>query len=145
MGLLELMVTLVIASLLFTLSVPACNGFVNRSRVARAIDEIAALDVEIERYRQANNDRIPNSLADLSIEIPSDPWGREYLYLNIATVGPGKGALRKEGKLGPLNTDYDLYSMGEDGDSKGPLSATASRDDIVRASDGAFIGLGEDY
>jgi len=38
-----------------------------------------------------------------------------------------------------------LYSRGKDGDSSGPLSAKASRDDIVRANNGGFIGLGEDY
>jgi len=47
-------------------------------------------------------------------------------------------------KLNPLNTDFDLYSMGSDGDSKGPLSAKASRDDIVRANNGDFIGRSED-
>ena len=141
----ELMVTLVIASLLFTLSVPAYNGFVIRAKVARAIGKIAAFDVEIERFRLNNNDRIPNNLAELPVLIPPDPWGRDYQYLNIVAAGPGKGAFRKDGKLNPLNSDYDLYSMGADGDSKGPLSAKASRDDIVRAGNGAFIGLGEDF
>ena len=69
-GLLELMVTLVIASLLFTLSVPAYNGFVIRAKVARAIGKIAAFDVEIERFRLSNNDRIPNNLAELPVLIP---------------------------------------------------------------------------
>jgi general secretion pathway protein G len=68
-----------------------------------------------------------------------------YYYLNIAAAGPGKGAFRKDGKLNPLNSDFDLYSAGADGVSMGPLSAKASRDDIVRANNGAFIGLGEDY
>jgi len=145
MGLLELLITMVIASLLVTLSVPAYDGFVNRARVALAIGEIAAFDVDIERFRLSNNDRIPNNLGELPGVIPSDPWGRDYQFLNIVTGGPGKGAVRKDGKLNPLNTDYDLYSMGADGDSKGPLSAPVSRDDIVRASNGAFIGLGEDY
>ena len=44
-----------------------------------------------------------------------------------------------------MNSDFDLYSVGNDGDSESPLSAKASRDDIVRANNGAFIGLGEDY
>jgi general secretion pathway protein G len=57
----------------------------------------------------------------------------------------GKGPLRKDGKLNPLNTDYDLYSVGADGLSAGPLTAMQSRDDIVRANNGAFVGLGEDY
>jgi general secretion pathway protein G len=43
-------------------------------------------------------------------------------------------------ELVPVNSDYDLYSMGPDGDSKPPFTAKASRDDIVRASNGSWIG-----
>ena len=87
----------------------------------------------------------PLDLAELPIEIPLDPWSRPYTYLNIATAEPGTGAFRKNGNLSPLNTDFDLYSAGKDGDSKGPLNAKASRDDVVRANNGAFIGRVEDY
>ncbi len=45
----------------------------------------------------------------------------------------------------PINSDFDLYSMGKDGRSVGPLTARHSRDDIVRASNGRFVGLAEDY
>ena len=51
----------------------------------------------------------------------------------------------KDKSLHPLNSDYDLYSMGKDGASTGPLTAKASRDDVVRANDGRFIGLAKDY
>jgi general secretion pathway protein G len=44
-----------------------------------------------------------------------------------------------------LNSDYDLYSMGEDGESVPPLTAKQSRDDIIRANNGGFIGLAADY
>ena len=74
-----------------------------------------------------------------------DPWDQPYEYLNIRTAGKGKGGLRKDGKLNPLNTDYDLYSIGADGKTAGALSAKSSRDDIVRANNGAYLGLGEDY
>ena len=77
-------------------------------------------------------------------EIPLDPWGRPYAYLNIAAAG-GIGDVRKDKNLNPLNTDFDLYSLGEDGASASPLTAKNSRDDIVRANNGAYIGLGEDY
>jgi general secretion pathway protein G len=53
--------------------------------------------------------------------------------------------VRKDGRLNPLNTDFDLFSTGKDGDTTGPLNARASRDDVVRANNGAFIGLGENY
>ncbi len=40
----------------------------------------------------------------------------------------------------PLNTDYDLYSMGPDGNTAAPITAQAGYDDIIRASDGEYIG-----
>ncbi|MCP5251868.1 MAG: hypothetical protein H6939_09135 [Burkholderiales bacterium] len=45
----------------------------------------------------------------------------------------------------PINSDYDLYSMGKDGASVSPLTAKASRDDIIRANNGRFIGRAADY
>jgi len=144
-GLLELMVTLVIVSLLLTLGIPAYSGYSERAKNAKAVGDIGALSVQIERFRLQNNDRIPLSLAELPIDVPLDPWKRPYDFLNIPSVLPNKAQLRKDGALNPLNTDFDLYSRGEDGDSAGPLSAQKSRDDIVRANNGAYIGLGEDY
>jgi general secretion pathway protein G len=144
-GVLDLMLTLVIASLLAALAVPTYNGFIDRGKYAKAIGDISSISIEIESFRLRSNDRIPLNLDELPSNVPLDPWGRPYVYLNIKAAGPGNGGFRKDGKLNPLNTDFDLYSMGSDGDSKGPLSAKASRDDIVRANNGDFIGRGEDY
>lgn len=144
-GLFDLMVTVVIASLLVTLAVPAYDRAVSRAHIAKAIGDINILSLAIEQFRLNNQDRMPASLLELGIEIPLDPWGRPYAYLNIQTAPPGNGSLRKDGKLMPLNSDFDLYSRGRDGASKFPLSAKESRDDIVRANDGAFVGLAEDY
>jgi len=141
----ELLVTLVVAGLLLTLAVPAYDGYTDRARVARAIGDIGTISLEIERFRLQNDDRMPVTLSELTIAIPNDPWGRPYEFLDISSAGPGKGDLRKDGKLNPLNTDFDLFSVGKDGKSAGPLSAKHSWDDIVRANNGAFIGLGEDY
>jgi general secretion pathway protein G len=52
---------------------------------------------------------------------------------------------RKDKNLVPLNSDFDLYSKGPDGESVPALTAGVSRDDIVRANDGAFIGVAADY
>lgn len=54
-------------------------------------------------------------------------------------------ARRKDHNLVPLNTDYDLYSSGPDGASVGPLTAKASRDDILRANNGRFVGPASAY
>ncbi len=145
MGLIDLMLAVIIASLLMAVAVPAYDQFIDRARVARAIGDIGSISIAIERFGIKNNSRLPNSLNELLMDVPFDPWGAPYQYLNIVAAGPGKGAFRKDGKLNPLNSDFDLFSVGADGESKGPLSAAASRDDIVRANNGAFIGLGEDY
>jgi general secretion pathway protein G len=144
-GLLELMITLVIVALLVTVAIPNYSRFVERARVSKAIGDIGRICVEIGKFQLKSNGALPVTLAELPIEIPLDPWDRPYQYLNIALAGPGKGKLRKDKNLNPLNSDFDLYSMGKDGDSKGPLTAKASRDDIVRANDGRFIGLASDY
>ena len=144
-GLMELMITLVIASLLASIAVPAYDRFADRAKVAGAVGDIGTISIEIGKYQLRNNNALPETLDELGVDIPLDPWGMPYAYLNIVTAGSGNGQFRKDKNLSPLNTDFDLYSCGEDGDSKGPLSAKASRDDIVRANNGAYIGLGEDY
>lgn len=53
--------------------------------------------------------------------------------------------MRKDHSLVPINSDYDLYSMGPDGKSQAPLTANASRDDIIRANNGAFYGKASNY
>ena len=142
-GLIELMVVLVVASLLLAVAVPGYNQYTQRARVSAAIGDISKLSLAIEQYRLRNQDRIPLSLDELGIEIPEDPWGRPYEYLHIPSAK--KGDLRKDGRLNPLNTDFDLYSLGKDGDSAGPVSAAKSHDDIIRANNGSFIGLGVEY
>jgi general secretion pathway protein G len=144
-GLLELIIVLVVVGLLAALAVPAYNGVIERARVKRAIGDIGSIHVKIEEYQIKNGHQLPASLNDLNVDIGLDPWDQPYEYLNIRAAGPGNGGLRKDGKLNPLNTDYDLYSIGADGATAGPLSAKASRDDIVRANNGGYIGLGEDY
>ena len=41
----------------------------------------------------------------------------------------------------PLNSDYDLYSMGRNRDSSLTPRAAKSQDDIVRTDDGKYVGL----
>ena len=53
----------------------------------------------------------------------------------------GVGGARKDRFLVPINSDFDIYSMGRDGQTVAPLTAKKSHDDIIRASDGGFYGL----
>jgi len=57
----------------------------------------------------------------------------------------GIGGARKDRFLVPINSDFDLYSMGVDGESVGPLTAIKSHDDIIRANDGGYYGLASNF
>jgi general secretion pathway protein G len=139
------MIAVVIMALLVAVAVPSYKQFVVRAKNARAIGDIGSMSIEIDKFRLKNNGQMPMALAELPMEIPLDPWGMPYQYLNIGAAGPGVGGLRKDSFMNPLNSDYDLYSSGDDKESRDPLSNALSRDDIVRANNGAFIGLGENY
>jgi len=73
----------------------------------------------------------------------TDPWGNPYQYLRV--TGSNRGALRKDRFLVPINSDFDLYSMGPDGETVLALTAKAARDDIIRANDGGYVGVAEGY
>ena len=66
-------------------------------------------------------------------------------YLKIENNGGGLGNVRKNLGMVPVNTDYDLFSMGNDGVFESPLSSVSSRDDIVRAGNGGYMGLAKDF
>jgi len=144
--LLELMISLCVAGLLVSIAVPLYGAIVNRAFTAQAIADIGTLDMRLERYF-SNNFDYPDSLDALSGPVLVDPWGRPYQYLKIrGNDEPGlRGRLRKDRNLVPINSDFDLYSVGEDGASRPPLTAPPSRDDIVRAADGSFVGVGEEF
>jgi general secretion pathway protein G len=129
------------ALLLASFAVPAFNGYVERARVARAVSDIGALSLKLYRW-QEDNDALPENLAEAGLG-GVDPWGRPYVYVRAA--GTSRTRLRKDARLEPLNTDFDLYSVGPDGESAFALSAAAARDDVVRARNGGYIGLGANY
>lgn len=137
---------LIVLALLLTISafvVPMLLGALDHARVARAVGDIEAIEKEIQVY-ESQTGTLPLTLNDINRGTLLDPWGNPYQYLNFSTVN-GKGQMRKDKNLVPLNSTYDLYSMGKDGQSVPPLTAQASRDDIVRAADGGFVGLGSEY
>lgn len=142
--LVELLLALVISGILATIAVSGYSRYMDRLKNGQARSDILLIDYVIDRF-YAVNFKYPESLGEVTEQIPQlDPWGNPYQYLNITTT-KGKGKVRKDHNLVPLNTDYDLYSMGKDAKSVSPLTAKASRDDIVRANNGGFIGLASEY
>ena len=142
----ELLIAMAVMAILSSIAVPLYDAYVERARVGQAVADIGRIDLQVERY-VSRTFTFPDTLADLGVDVPLDPWGQPYQFLRINGNGtPGlQGQLRKDRNLVPINSDYDLYSMGADGDSRPPLTARPSRDDVVRASDGGFVGLAEAF
>ena len=144
--LIELMVVVAIIGVLATISAPMYSDYIDRARAVQAIQDIGAISTQITVYSFSNEGRYPGSLAEIGMDKMLDPWGNPYQYLNLSDPDlKGKGSPRKDHNLVPINSDYDLFSMGKDGASSSPLTAQTSRDDIVRANNGRFIGRAKDY
>jgi general secretion pathway protein G len=143
--LLELLMTVAVVGLLVAVALPSYAGLVQRQKVEQAGRDLMNIAQQIERYR-TNHFAVPETLADLGFAIPKDPWGQDYRFLNFKSPAPGvPGQIRKDHNLHPLNTEFDLYSVGKDGQSAAPLTAQRSKDDVIWARDGGFVGLASDY
>lgn len=141
--LIELLIIVAIIGILATIAVPAYSDYIERIRVMQAIMDISSIEKRLTVYK-LNADKLPNTLAEINQDSMLDPWGNPYHYINLTDAKMQKTA-RKDKNLVPINSDYDLYSSGKDGRSVGPLTASASLDDVVRANNGRFIGLAKNY
>jgi len=141
--LIEAMIVVAIVGVLAAIAVPMYGNYRDRVNRAQAVRDVGALQALISNY-QLNNSAYPANLASLKGGTLTDPWGRPYVYVDLTSIN-GKGKARKDHKENPINSDFDLYSLGKDGASKAQLTQKDSLDDIVRANDGAFIGMAADY
>ncbi len=125
--LLELLVVMVIIGLLVGYVGPKYFAQIGKSEVKAAKAQIDALGKALDQYR-LDTGHYPNTEQGLSAlvtkpaneakwegpyltkSVPSDPWGRPYIYKN-----PGE------------HGDYDLLSYGKDGQ----LGGTGDAVDIV--------------
>jgi general secretion pathway protein G len=134
--LVELLAVSAIIAAVATLAIPRVQDSVERARVTRAMGEIRALQSDLD-----GQDSLPDGLSGIGRAGMLDPWGNAYEYNKFdKTKGVPQGA-RRDRFLVPINSSYDLYSKGRDGDSHPPLNAKASLDDVIRANDGGFVGL----
>jgi len=167
--LIEIAVVLAIIGILSSTAGVQYFKMLERARIARAIVELRAIAADLDPMGDENS-KLPASLADAGLG-RDDPWGRPYRYLliqgalpgglgstggdlpQVAAQGGGGGGggkpaialARKDRFLVPINSDYDLYSVGPDGETKATLNNPVSRDDIIRAADGGFYGLAENF
>jgi len=138
--LIELLTALVIIGILMSMTMNKSQAAMRSAKNAQAAVEIMELMTAIDDY-ELDNDMLPVSLAAIGEGGKTDPWGNVYFYAIITDPA----VARKDKFLVPVNTTYDLYSMGADGGSKRHFNAPLSIDDIVRAGDGSYVGLASGY
>jgi general secretion pathway protein G len=146
MTLVELVIVMAMVATLATIGVPAYNNYIEKVKTSQAIEDIRFIEAAIKMYLTEHK-VLPDTLDQLPSAQLLDPWNNPYRYFRIAGRPHHEvtGKWRMDHFNVPVNSDFDLYSMGKDGKSKAPFTAKASRDDIVRASDGAYVGLVSEY
>lgn len=139
----EMMVAIALVATLAAIALPTMQNQIKKARVAQAQTDIAAIAGRITQYMTLN-EFPPPDLATIGYDKLLDPWGQPYVYLSFTGL-KGKGKVRKDKNLNPLNTQYDLYSLGADGQSKPPITVPVSQDDVILAYDGSYIGLASNF
>lgn len=164
--LIELMAAMGIVFVLASMAVVSFKGMREKARVALAIADIKNMYSAILYFEQ-DNERYPSTLDELVPgyykKIPVDPWGSPYQFLNFSAPPPKKenneksensnknknesnmGQRRKDGPIVPINTQFDLYSIGPNKKTSPSIRSSTGRDDVILANDGAFIGVAADY
>ncbi len=119
--LIEIMVVVIIIALLAAVVVPQFLGRVDDARVAKAKQDIQAMDTALTLFK-LDNFKFPSSDQGLAAlvtkpvdpgirnwrpggylkKVNKDPWGNDYQYSNPGAHG-----------------EYDLYSLGADGQPGG--------------------------
>ncbi len=152
----ELLIALVLVSILakFAMAVygsgePDCDnpnavqGALLRAKIAQVNGDIGEIHLAASRFELSQN-RYPANLAELGLDALRDPWGNPYQYLVVFGLN-NKGPVRKDHNLHPVNSGYDVYSMGPDGKTATPFTSNSGKDDIVMANDGDYFGLACQY
>ena len=138
----ELLTVVTVMGTLSIMAVGRGKYTIEQAKVAKAIGDIRAISADILGYQaSATGQVLPNSLVDVDRAGVLDPWGNPYVYVNLKLGGTPRTDVFGV----PLNTEFDVYSLGPDGASSTSLSSGASQDDVVRGADGGFIGRGSRY
>jgi general secretion pathway protein G len=128
--LLELMMVCLILVVLVTIAIPSFINYRDSARVSRAMSEIRMLEAAIAAF-YSERGTLPTQLSDIGYGTLLDPWGKNYQY----SQPPSRLYAGT-----PVNSDYDLWSMGADTVTTS-ASLVDNEDDIIRANDGGSVGL----
>lgn len=135
----ELLSVVAIIGVLSAIAIPHNQEAIDQAKIARAIGDLRVIATDLNTA-----DSLPMSLAAINRDQLLDPWGRPYVYLRFGKAGI-PGSARTDRFVVPVNSRFDLYSLGPDGLSTPPLIAAGSGDDVIMGSDGGYYGVGSKY
>jgi general secretion pathway protein G len=146
MTLLELMVAAMGMATLVAIALPVIEGAREDIRLHLAVTSIQVIQFEVTKY-ELRYGIVPVDIAAMNLpaDVAKDPWGRPYVFLNYIYKDPPDDVPREDQFLKPINTAYDIFSVGPDGETHKRLPHQLSQDDIVRASDGEYIGVAAEF
>ncbi len=144
----EVMIVMALLGTLTAIVMPLYTDYTTEARILKGILDIRLMETAIAAFERRNK-RLPDSLDEIMHLINADEpdsWGYPYVYERMIYDDKKKPLhARKDKFLKPLNTDYDLYSIGADGKTKESLDFKDSLDDIVRAANGEYVGLASEF
>ena len=138
--LIEIILALTVMALLATVGLIGYRASLERARTAQAIGDLVRIDASVRDF-SAVNGRLPTSLDEIDMGDLLDPWQRPYEY---RVVDGGEGN-RLDHANEPLNSDFDLFSLGPDGVTNVWVMEENGLDDVVRAHDGEHFGVAETF
>ncbi|HXK30417.1 MAG TPA: prepilin-type N-terminal cleavage/methylation domain-containing protein [Candidatus Binatia bacterium] len=138
--LVEILIAITIIGALLAIALPMYSTFKEQQNIAIAVSDLKGIDIYVSSHK-VSSAQFPNSLSEVPRADRKDPWGNPYEYLKIQGDETAvKGKMRRDKSTNPINTDFDPYSKGPDGETSTQRNLKTGQDDIVRASDGGFFG-----
>lgn len=132
---------LVVCAIIGILSGIGLSGFAKvrvQARNTRAAAEIRVIEKDINSYA-VEKGTYPPSLAEIGRDDLIDPWGHRYEY-RLFSAGTMRQITGED-----VNFDYDLFSVGADGDFDQNLYGSKSKDDVIRLNEGSWVGYVANY
>ena len=155
--LIEILIAILIVLTLAGIAVPLFADYLHKAKVDRAVLDIRTMEKEIILF-ELEKGRYPGwsptmleTMQEIGRDYFKDPWGTPYQYRNLAQgphTGGGKPQFcRRDRSYNPLNYDFDLYSVGPDRQvpTHNQITANKGADDIVRAANGRYVGVGSKF
>jgi len=155
--LIEILIAILIVLTLAGIAVPLFADYLHKAKVDRAVLDIRTMEKEIILF-ELEKGRYPGwsptmleTMQEIGRDYFKDPWGTPYQYRNLAQgphTGGGKPQFcRRDRSYNPLNYDFDLYSVGPDRQvpTHNQITANKGADDIVRAANGRYVGVGAKF